>query len=399
MASFAEMMAGNALESSSQAGSGMADSMMKGAELGLQIEQVQQKRQQVEMEKQKFQAAKLEKIGGWYETAAKMSEGSAKRAFTKDFITQGISALGMSDHIDPTSIKMLSADPVLGSYLKAQVRDGVITQAQLFEGLKDPSKLAKYLPDAKRFGDAQAIQQAVSENLGGIEEAGNVRGKYDLEMAKADAKAEAAMTMLKNRNEQSDKRLSQRDQVIHNQNVKEVGKDPNILKWQGQYVNLSNAVKNMENGIVPTKESFAELQQAVRANLGIKGQTTGVERHASYFKGLGFNMQDAMQFLTMEPQSIESYGGSQFLDHVKSLARSEQNNIRTNINKRASSLADAHRSFYSARPELKADYETFAYGQGDQVSDAPKPGAGKQPLTPEAKAALIKRLRAEGKVR
>lgn len=167
MADLASQLVASGLESSKNAGNEVASGVKIGAELANQVELANQARQKIETAKQQAELAKWEKVGSWFDTAAKMPDGAAKKAFTSKFIPQGLSALGMGDKIDPIAQEMLLGDPNLAKYLGNEIREGRMD----FSDLLDPSKIASIAHKAKQFGDVEKFKATVSDNLDPLEKA------------------------------------------------------------------------------------------------------------------------------------------------------------------------------------------------------------------------------------
>lgn len=168
MASLADMLVGSALESSkapAQVGTG---SLQAGMQLAQHMDNVKQQRAELEQRKQQHELAKFEKVGSWIETAAKMPDGSAKKAFVNDFIPKGIQALGVSDKIDPTVLKMMQGDPNLGSFLKQQISEGK-TNMGILASPEGVAQLAAS-PQYQQFGGLEAIKNTVEDYRTGLEE-------------------------------------------------------------------------------------------------------------------------------------------------------------------------------------------------------------------------------------
>lgn len=175
----------------------------------------------------------------------------------------------------------------------------------------------------------------------------------DAGMYKADRMAEATQG-----------RVSQRNEVIHGNITKDIYKATE--KQLTQFNNLDNAVSNFHNGTAPTPESFADMQQAVIANLGIKGNSGIQEREERRLKGIGLKAAEVMQFLSMKPQDINKFMGAPFAEHIIKLAQNEQQNIRQQVDRVVQSKMAAHKSFYDKNPDLKSDAEHFVdlHGKG-----------------------------------
>ena len=172
MASFAEMIYGTASESAS---ANPVNAVVQGAELAMKQEQLQQQRAQLEQRKQELLVSKFNKLGDWFETAQKMPEGKDRQAFVKNYIPQGIQAMGLQNYVNPTSLEMLQGNPTLGTYLVSRVRDGSLDFQALLKNLGDPAALAKLVPDAAAFGSTQELQTVVSQEIGKLSEAEKFR--------------------------------------------------------------------------------------------------------------------------------------------------------------------------------------------------------------------------------
>lgn len=161
MATLAEQLVGSVLQSSQNAPD-IAGNFAKGAELAQRAEQIQQQRQQLEQKKQEVQMTKLEKVGGWLETYSKMPDGAAKKAFSSQFVTNGIKAMGLEDVIHPDVIKMMTTDPMLAGYLNSKVRAGELSVSELSQ----PEKIAGYYAkEGKQFGDQEKFKETISDEM------------------------------------------------------------------------------------------------------------------------------------------------------------------------------------------------------------------------------------------
>lgn len=167
------MMFANAAQSAQQGIGDVAGSIHKGAELAQTINNIQTQRAQIEQKKQEIDMQKIEKIGSWYEKAADMPDGAARRAFIKNYIPQGINALGMGDRIHPVVQEMLASEPIMPAYLKTKIANGEIKYADVLEAMQDPEKMAGLMQrtELEKFGGIEALKTAISENGKGLAEA------------------------------------------------------------------------------------------------------------------------------------------------------------------------------------------------------------------------------------
>lgn len=172
MATLAETMVQAALQSSAPENfNNTTQAFASGAAIAQHAEQLSQQREQLQQKKQELFAGKLDKVSSWYETAAKMPDGADKEAFTKNFIPQGIGALGLGDQIHPTVQKMMQANPNMGAYLKAKVQDGSMSYPDMLNALADPAAMAQLAPQVKQFGDEEMIKSTIESNRGALADA------------------------------------------------------------------------------------------------------------------------------------------------------------------------------------------------------------------------------------
>ena len=107
-----------------------------------------------------------------------------------------------------------------------------------------------------------------------------------------------------------------------------------------------------------------EFQQAIRANLGIKGGSGIGERERTQFNTLGLNAERFKQFLTGNPADIAK--DSTLVQHLKDLAAVEQNNIKQQAQNRLNVLTSGYGSIYKRHPEYQQDLEDAAKAAAGQ---------------------------------
>lgn len=158
MASFAEMIYGTAQNVAQDVGKGVPQALQAGAELAQKQETLQQSRAALEQKKQDMELAKFEKVGGWFESYAKMPEGAAKKAFGEKFITNGIQALGLQEKIHPLNMEAMIKDSKVAFGISEIIRNG--GDARL---LADPEAFMKKYPEAQQLGAANEIAAVAGE--------------------------------------------------------------------------------------------------------------------------------------------------------------------------------------------------------------------------------------------
>lgn len=170
------------------------------------------------------------------------------------------------------------------------------------------------------------------------------------------------------------------DFMAHQATIKALRSNPQLQQRVTQYQNLNNALSNIANVDVATPEAFNEAQQAIRANLGIKGSSGVGEREENYFKGLGLNWARMKEFLTTSPQDIGK--DNKFLQHIQQVARNEQENIKQQMSSKLGAIAAGNKSMYARRPDLYADLMDSVQAQKDQIQPTQSPAQNTQGQAP-----------------
>lgn len=172
MAGFADMFIQQAMAQNEQAHNPNAGSgFMEGAQLAQHAEQLQQQQQQLKQRQQELQMAKLDKVGNWFEQAAKMDDGPTKKAFLNNYVPNGINALGLQDVFHPDSLKMAQTEPMALMYMRTKVQqDPNYLTDTLLPAAGDPEKFAALAasPEFQQFKGQQLTQPALQESLGSL---------------------------------------------------------------------------------------------------------------------------------------------------------------------------------------------------------------------------------------
>ena len=138
------------------------------------------------------------------------------------------------------------------------------------------------------------------------------------------------------------------DERVHGQQVKAINNDPMLNQLQTSHGNLYNAVNLFQQGSA-TPQEFAELQQAVRANLGIKGSSGVSERAHTYAGTWHVNEDELKQWLTAKPQDVRE-GSPELSNLVVHLAHLEMSNKEKQADNRLKEVTQGRKSFYE-KPE------------------------------------------------
>lgn len=310
----------------------------------------------------------------------------------------------------------IKASPAVRKSLKKQMGPRLMqlgADPLILDSLDDQDMAKAYTAAINAYGNdpqAAGTGMAILASVGAFED--NVPGMHQTiqERAQMQATEKLRMATLAAAKEHrgftqdvATERLDQRNMALHNQNVNKLMGDAQINKRVNQYNNLKNALANIEGGIVPTTESFNELQQSVRSNLGIKGTSVGEERASTYLTGLPMKVAELRQFLSMQPQDVRKYGGTAFLEHVTALARREMGNIQKLADKEVKGHEAGRSPLYTKHPELAGAWQQAiqqkrsafdlapedAQPAGQAPAAAPAPTAAPA-VSLEARAAKIK---------
>lgn len=165
------------------------------------------------------------------------------------------------------------------------------------------------------------------------------------------------------------------DNTDHQATLRYLRSDKNLRDKLVQYQNISNALNNYAAADVHTPQQFDELQQAIRANLGIKGSSGVGERDRTTMNSLGLSADRITQILTGNPQQVKN---DAFDAHMKNLATLEGSNIKQQYNSRLNAIAAGNGSMYARRPDLAADLQEAIAANAAQVAAPVSRGSSKK---------------------
>lgn len=179
-------------------------------------------------------------------------------------------------------------------------------------------------------------------------------------------KIDLTTAVLNNRNVNQERSYDLRSESMnlnnHQKALRSITEDKQLNPLLTSYQNLENAKQNFIKGGATTQE-FAELQQAVRSNAGIKGQSGVSERSDTYLKSMGINKDKFMQFITGDPQSVLK-SDPKFAEQILGLVELEQENKRKQAMAQLDKKAAGFKTFYS-RPGME-DYASDFQNTVDQ---------------------------------
>lgn len=172
----------------------------------------------------------------------------------------------------------------------------------------------------------------------------------------------------------------------HAKAVGAITDDKQLQGLQTTYQNLNNAITTFKQGGA-TPQEFSELQQAVRANLGIKGQSGVGERAESYLKDAGLEKSKLIQFLSGDPQSIME-NDSKFANQILGVADLELKNKRSQADQQIQTKTAPWKTFYQrqGREGLHEDFQnTIQQTRSKFDLDNPENAAAVQQIQKNAK--------------
>ncbi len=203
---------------------------------------------------------------------------------------------------------------------------------------------------------------------------------YDPDTAKAKA-IEASKFKISSgadfKRENQDRLHDAMDRREHEKVLARINANPGAKQKLGQMQGLDNALSIITDADHITPEQIHEFQQAIRGNMGMKGQSGVGEREETYFKSVGLNAARFKEFLTSDPASISK--DSNLINHFKQLAKIERDNINKQYDRSLSAASSGHTSMYERRPDLKQDLKDAMDAQQGQTQGneaAPIPPQG-----------------------
>lgn len=192
-------------------------------------------------------------------------------------------------------------------------------------------------------------------------------------------------SVMAGQNNQNQERNNAADERIHDRVLARLQTNKNLQTKLAQYQNLQGALANLSQADVKNPNSFEELQQAVRSNLGIKGTSGVSERERTYLNSLGLASDRIAQIVSGKPSEMGE-SGQAFMKHVIQLANIETNNVKQQYGRGLRAVTAGHESFYNDRPKLKKDLENSISAYSGQLNDY-APMAKEEPAKAPAAAA------------
>lgn len=332
MPSIAEMLVSSGLQQARESvtkdpGSGLA----VGAQLANHMQEMKMQQAQLQQKKQEAQQAKFAKVGDWFDTAAKMPDGPAKKAFVSDFIPKGISALGLQDQFDPTVQKMLQGDSNLASYLSDQIRKGKMD----YSALQNPDQIAAIAQNAKQFGDLQTFKDTVSNYSAPLEEASKEKVNNDI-------KAQNAVVLAGPRQEQADTSKGNQSAVA----VARVNNDEAIKNMTQQSRNIQKGMENLASK--PSVTQLNEVAQDFSAAMSGKAASSDFKLKEISSKTMGTELAKIKTFVSNNP---DQPAPQEMVDFWRKFGDRLDGAYHRQIGARAQTLGQEASTVYSKNPD------------------------------------------------
>lgn len=174
MASIADQLVGQALQSSTPQQTSPLQSLSQLANVAQQVQQIGQAREKLNMAKQELENNKLDKYMSAFEKGLGLKDKSAQRTYFGKFLPGYASALGIADKLNPVTLDMIQGSPDLQKtvlLLRSKVQRGEMSVNQALDAFNDPAQLAELAGDqlfeAEKFAVEQKTKKEVFEgNLG-----------------------------------------------------------------------------------------------------------------------------------------------------------------------------------------------------------------------------------------
>lgn len=343
----------------------VASNLSEGLKAGMQLATVQD---QVDSMKAKVEEQKLELQQKQFSSVTSMLKNLAiANPKVGKLMTPRVKENMIKMGFDPNIADYITSDDAsrarfvnIANLLAGKIANNPPALAEALQSLTDVGDLDKAITTA---GNAYKAQQQNAQFYAGLQNQKDIAGM--------NTQAKVATTQA---------RLGPQEERIHNKILDSIKTDKAINTRVTQIQNLNNAVSNFTaGGASPT--DFHELQQAVRANLGIKGQSGVSERADSYLKSAGLSVAEFKQFLTSDMADVNNYS-PQFVKHIMALANNELANANTQLAASVNKHVKGHEHFYSSRPELKQDLLSYAEGTTAQAQPA-QPSASTSTAQPQ----------------
>ncbi len=227
---------------------------------------------------------------------------------------------------------------------------------------------AQLTPKEQSDNKLKAIGEGVKAT--GLDEYGNPKGyEYDPNSAKAKA-IDASKFRITSGNdfkkESQDRLRDNQDRREHEKVLGRINANPAAKQKLGQMQGLDNALSIITDADHITPEQIHEFQQAIRGNMGMKGQSGVGEREETYFKSVGLNAARFQEFLTSDPASVAK--DSNLIKHFQQLAKIERDNINKQYSRALNAASSGHTSMYSRRPDLMQDLKDAMDAQQGQTA-------------------------------
>lgn len=176
--------------------------------------------------------------------------------------------------------------------------------------------------------------------------------------------------------------IARADETNHRTNLQDLKNNKPLQQRLQQSTNLANAMSVLDNAVKKPPQQLSELQQTIRANMGIKGTSGLGEREKDYFNNAGLDADRLQQYLF---GSINDVGESQaeVISHLRDMVGIEQRNVRAQADQMMNTQISGQEAMYQRRPDLFAGLQNALKASQGQFS--PESLAPSNPAAPAKK--------------
>lgn len=351
MGDLAQMIYGTAQNAQAEQGKGLSESLQSGATLAMKQEELHLQTQQMQLQMAQLQQTKVQKLYDFMGAAHSYDNASDRNAYLKNVIGMR-NAMGLDQSVLPDErITQLGSDANTGrlATMNAWVTSGQMNLETYFKTVNNPDEFAK-------IPETPLSQVSMTKNKLSDEQKDLLKRQTEITVAGMRASG-----------------FNTRQEATEYQNAINAvtDKNPTIKNLLVTQQNLQNAVSNFQKGGATPQEYF-ELQQAVRSNLGIKGNSTGEERAKQLASSTGIDAQIWAQYLDPRgnPQNVMQSSPA-LARQVLKMAELEMANKSGQAKALSDANAKQHASFLAKHPDRASDFEASRQATLQQFGPAP----------------------------
>ena len=159
MATLAESLLGIASQTEQNQGAGMPQAVAQGAQLALNKQRLDQAQQMMQQKMQEIQNEKFTRVASTMTDIGKMPPGVMRDTAMQWMQEKMIPGLGLQSSIDPTVMKMMRKEPMLGAQLISGVQNGKYQ----YDVLAQPDKAFAAYPELQTSMNADELSRTVAD--------------------------------------------------------------------------------------------------------------------------------------------------------------------------------------------------------------------------------------------